>query len=285
MIPIPRMVQYGNTAAPSNLGTRIQITPNPAPTARFSFGYTSLNSYAYLYGGAVVGSDYNNEFWRFDTSTETWTQLQSGVLAMHGCGLAGYNGKIYMFGGYTGTLQNRFFIYDIASNTWTENTTSINVPSARHHCRFVSTGDGKLYLWGSLNGSQLFSYDIASNTWTTLASSSITNSLAGDMTTDGTYLYCEGSAGQKYTISTNTWSSIASLEGRMTYSSVENRIYCINNERLYRYNIPTNTWVEVGTNTNIGIARGALYPSGTAKIFSSYGASGTTAINNQYKFV
>lgn len=108
MFPLTRMLEYGNIRKDNNTGTRTQIFPSISPSARFSFGYTSLDNYCYMYGGAVLGNDYNNEFWRFNMVTETWEQLASGVLAMHGSGLAGYNGKIYMFGGYTGTLQNRF---------------------------------------------------------------------------------------------------------------------------------------------------------------------------------
>lgn len=284
MFPLTRMLEYGNIRKDNNTGTRIQISPSVSPSARFSFGYTSLDNYCYMYGGAVLGNDYNNEFWRFNTVTETWEQLASGVLAMHGSGLAGYNGKIYMFGGYTGTLQNRFFVYDILSNTWSENTTSINVPSARHHCRFVSTNNGKLYLWGSNGGSQLFSYDIASNTWSTLTSSAITNTLAGDMTTDGQYLYCQGSSGQKFLISNGTWSYISALEGRMTYNSYNSAIYCVNSERLYKYNTTANTWSEVGSNTSIGISRGALYTSSDGvKVYSMYGYS-TSPSNSQYRF-
>ncbi|AMM44113.1 kelch-like protein [Pectobacterium phage vB_PcaM_CBB] len=284
MLPFPRLIEYGNIRKENNTGTRIQISPTISPSARFSFGYTSLDNYGYMYGGAVVGSDYNNEFWRFDTRTETWEPLANGTLAMHGSGLAGYNGKIYMFGGYTGSMQNRFFIYDISSNTWSENTTSTNKPSARHHCRFVSTNNGKLYLWGSDGGSQLFSYDIASNAWTTLTSSSITNSLAGDMTTDGNYLYCQGSSGQKFLISTGTWSSMASMQGRMTYNEYNDAIYCVNAERLYKYSISTNTWSQVGFNTSVGISRGALYTSlDGVKVYSMYGYS-TSPINSQYRF-
>lgn len=285
MIPFARLLKYGNNAIISNSGTRTLITPVPSPTARFSFGYTSLGTDAYLYGGAVVGSDYNNEFWKFDGTTETWTQLQSGLLSMHGSGLAAYNGKVYMFGGYTGSLINRFFVYDIASNTWGENTTSINPPTARHHCRFVSTGDGKLYLWGSLNGSELYSYDIASNTWVKLTSSTIQNSLAGDMTTDGTYLYCSGTSNQRYNISTATWSTMAALEGRMTYNPIDGRVYCVNSERLYRYDGTLNAWVQVGDNSAIGISRGAVYTfSNSTKVISAYGSMGTSANASQYKF-
>lgn len=284
MLPFSRLLKYGNVRKDNNTGTRTQIFPAVSPSARFSFGYTSLDGYGYMYGGAVVGNDYNNEFWRFNTSTEVWEQLPSGTLAMHGSGLAGYNGKIYMFGGYTGSMQNRFFIYDISSSTWTENTTSINKPSARHHCRFVSTGNGKLYLWGSNGGSQLFSYDIASDTWTTLTSSSITNSLAGDMTTDGLYLYCQGSSGQKFLISSGTWSTMSSREGRMTYNRYNDAIYCVNNQRLYQYNKSTNVWAEVGLNTSIGLSRGAIYTSTDGvKVYSTYGYS-TSPSNSQYRF-
>lgn len=287
MIPFARMLEYGNIVSViNNMGTRTLITPSPSPTARFSFGYTTLGNSAYLYGGAVVGSDYNNEFWRFDSTTETWTQLQSGLLSMHGSGLAAYNGKVYMFGGHTGTTVNRFFIYDIESNTWTENTTSINPPTARHHCRFVSTGNGKLYLWGSLNGSELYSYDIASNTWVKLASSTIQNSLAGDMATDGTNLYCSGTSNQKYNISTGTWSSMGALEGRMTYSTIESRLYCVNSERLYQYSTGLNSWVQVGDNSSIGISRGALYSFvSSSKVLSAFGSVGSTANSSQYKFI
>ena len=286
MIPFSRMIKYGNIAVEINTGTRTLITPSPSPTARYSFGYATLGDYAYLYGGAVVGSGYNNEFWKFDSTTETWTQLSSGVLSMHGSGLAAYDGKVYMFGGNTGSLTNRFFVYDIASDTWTENTTSINKPTARHHCRFVSTGDGKLYLWGSDGGSELYSYNINTNTWLKLTSSTIQNSVAGDMTTDGTYLYCSGTANQRYNISTGTWSTMAALVGRMTYSLNDNQLYCVNNERLYKYQSSSNSWIQVGNNSSIGIVRGALYSfNSSSKVLSVFGLLSSTPSSSQYKFI
>ena len=285
MLPFARMLEYGNAIPDTNKGVRTQIVSDPSPSARYSFGYTSFNGIGYFYGGATAGAVYTNDFWKFDTSTEKFTQLQNGLLSMHGSALAGYGNKIYMFGGNSGSLQRRFFVYDIGTDTWTENTTSINVPTARHHCRMVSTSDAKLYLWGSNGGSELFMYDIGTDTWTKLASSSITNEVNGDMVTDGTYLYCQGSNGQKYSLSSGTWSPMASMIGRMVYNPYNSAIYCVNNERLYMYNKTHNTWTEVGLNTSIGISRGALYTSDNSpRVYSTYGYR-TSPTDVIYRFI
>lgn len=281
MLPFGRMIEYGNSIPIKNGGIRTEVLLGQTnPSARYSFGYTSYDNYGYIYGGAILGNAYNNEFWRYNFSTNVFDQLPSGILSTHGSALCYHNNKIYMFGGYTGSVSNRFFVYDIISNTWSENTTSINKPSGRHHSRFIDGSNGKLYLYGSDNGSELYSYEVSTDSWIQLSNSPVVNNLAGDMCSDGQNLYTNDCI---YNIGTNTWLRINSSMGRMTYSTYDKNIYCVSGGILQRYNSSNNIWETVGNNISNSISRGSLY-SYNNELYYLYGFSNAPT-NKIYKFL
>jgi hypothetical protein len=102
----------------------------------------------------------------YDIASNTWsTGLAGGNRGMTGSAL--YNGKIIIWGGYTGAANlTTVGIYDIAANTWT--TGASGGTGRRQHASAVY--NGKMYNWGGFvaaNTNIMDIYDINNNTWST----------------------------------------------------------------------------------------------------------------------
>jgi hypothetical protein len=131
------------------------------PTARASLGGSSMNNKVYAIGGGtscdvlLSGTIYNvNEV--YDPPTNTWTTLAPMPIPVMGnSATVGYNGKIYVFGGWNASgLINQVQIYDVASNTW---TTGVPIPTPRF-CAMAGVLNGQIVVFG---GSVPSSYDIS----------------------------------------------------------------------------------------------------------------------------
>lgn len=111
----------------------------------------------------------------FDPVTKTWypavTTLPTPVSF---AGVAGYQGKIYVVGGFdsTGVVQTITQIYDIATDTWSSGDA---MDGGRANIRAVAT-DGYIYVlngsytnatagWAAANST--YRYDITGDLWTT----------------------------------------------------------------------------------------------------------------------
>jgi len=295
MFPISIISQYGNKIEKINIvGIRSLYTTTTVPSPRNIFGYTydSTTNIAYVCGGYNNSAVYN-DLWSFNLITREWKLLSNAPVSTYGSALCAYMGNIYLFGGITnnqGAVNNNFYVYNITTNTWSQNATSIGKPAQSTYSKLVSAGDGNLYLWGSPGTSNLYSYNISTNTWKALTASTIANNSTGDMCTDGSYLYCQGSAGQKYNISTGQWSTIplyGSIAGRMVYNYYDSNIYCISNNvmNLGKYDSSTNTWSTLYVNSTITGSTGSLFPSNNKnEIFYVLGYEGSSRTNKQYVF-
>ncbi|RHZ53521.1 hypothetical protein Glove_441g85 [Diversispora epigaea] len=119
----------------------------PAYTYRSTAVLSLDNSTIYLYGGFMRNKntfkqDYSNLVYTFDYPTTTWsTPLLGGNIVppprQDIKGIIDNSGKIYIFGGFNATntsgigdLYNDMNILDTVSNTWTNLSTSGNLPTA-----------------------------------------------------------------------------------------------------------------------------------------------------------
>lgn len=293
MLPFSIISKFGNIAPkPLNLGVRSLYTTNPTPDAvnHFGYAYDPINNIGYVCGGYNNGA--KSDVWSFDLSKRLWTRLASLPVSLYGFGLGFYNGKLYSFGGVldSGSLNQNMYVYDINSNSWTTNTSVSNKPTAIAYSKFISTNDGNFYLWGSPTNTSVYKYNITTNSFTLLSNSTTQNNSSGDLCSDGTYLYFQGSTGQKYNISTNTWTTIplyGSAAGRLVYSLHDTAIYCISNNvmNLGRYDSVTNTWITLYNNSVITGSSGSLFASSSSTdIFYVLGYEGNSRTNKQYIF-
>ena len=124
------------------------------------------------------GNCWLNDLWKFDIETNRWTCLQessdpepaSMEDAMGGAGRAGsfmqqrrvapsrrfgyvsvvHEGKFVLFGGFDGTRWlNDMYVFDFATNTWTEVEARGDLPSVRS-CPAWAKDDRYVYVLGKL---------------------------------------------------------------------------------------------------------------------------------------
>lgn len=124
------------------------ITQTSAPTARSYMnghmvatpGTDTSNNYIYMFGGWAASRENNLVRCTFDVDSPTavtWTTLKAngavGNPSARTGVVMGYKastGKIYMYGGYTGSaMLSEFWEYDIAGNTWTNTSPSGTAPT------------------------------------------------------------------------------------------------------------------------------------------------------------
>ena len=174
----------------------------------------------YLVGGIRNFTRSSNRFYRYDIAAARWEWLDNLPKTNRGMGLACYEGKIYMAGGYVkDNISKEFFIYDIASDTWSKGA---NLPDIVWGA-VMGAWDGKLYLVGGsrIGGpytpeSRVDIYNIASGKWTAGGGAEMPVAASFPASTQvGAYLYVVGGASgdldqnvdqtQRYDMSQDTW--------------------------------------------------------------------------------
>ncbi len=108
------------------------------PTARYLATATEVGGKIYVIGGRTLdasggGGPVNvNEV--YDPATDTWATKAPIPQAIRGHAAGAYNGKVYVFGGNTGTYQRTVRIYDPASDSW---STGAQMDKARAYGKVV----------------------------------------------------------------------------------------------------------------------------------------------------
>jgi len=167
-----------------------QITPhNAGPVGLGAHTMVIIDNNAYIWGGNhedLIGNvwTYPDLHWRFNFDTKLWYSLATGPSgrAFHCVAKDEVNQKIYIYGGIVIPAdfsfidpKGDFWVYDIASNNWTEIITDVN-PGIRISTQMVFLG-GFIYMFGGNDAiiadpftlranNDLWRYSISSNTWT-----------------------------------------------------------------------------------------------------------------------
>lgn len=108
------------------------------PTARYLATATEVDGKIYVIGGRTLdasgsGGPVNvNEM--YDPATNSWTTKAPIPQPIRGHAAGAYNGKVYVFGGNTGTYQKTVRIYNPASDSW---STGAEMPKARAYGQVV----------------------------------------------------------------------------------------------------------------------------------------------------
>lgn len=94
------------------------------PRANYRFGAAAIGRYVYTVGGVFTSSysDFaHNRTYRYDTVTDTWSQLADMSTPRVDCAAAVVNGRLYVFGGYTTADYIQLTTveeYNPDTNTW-----------------------------------------------------------------------------------------------------------------------------------------------------------------------
>ncbi len=216
------------------------------PTARSEVGVTAAGGLVYSIGGKTDGSGLISTVSTYNPTTDTWANVAPlpGPARDH-IGAASVNGKVYAIGGLTGwpgPSTNLLYVYDPATNAWTQKA---NTPIAIGAAGVAVIGT-KIYVMGGLSGSaagnSALVYDTVADSWTTLPNMPTSRdhlvaaaiggriyAIGGRNTTVGSIL----SANEYYDTETGTWASAAPMptaRGGMAAAVLNGRIYVFGGE-------------------------------------------------------
>lgn len=134
------------------------VTPGsgPRPAARAGCNAEIHDGAMYMFGGLNRFLQLNNELWRFDLGSRTWTQLPPNgpVPPPRFIGATAVDhetGKIYLYNGHKETAAGfetigDFWVYDVASNAWRQIETSPSPPRDEGTLSLLHDPSGKKYL-------------------------------------------------------------------------------------------------------------------------------------------
>ena len=259
-----------------------QLPPLPFTTADLTAA--TVNSLFYIIGGYnTTATNPQGTVYAFDPSTNTYTQKASMPTARWGMIAVPINGKIYVFGGFTGattaSASTKNEVYDPASNTW---TTKSPLPSSIAWEGITGCTDGsKIYLFFENQG---YAYDPTNDTYTQISNTPLTYDNWGTCAYYNGHIYLingltnwAGQGGstsvQIYTIATKSWTTGApapfALYGSVRENPILNaNIYIVQGQRnngefssaVYVYSITANSWTEksLGPHAADGVAGGFL---------------------------
>jgi len=170
------------------------LADNPKPCR--AAGVSKWNGKIYSFGGYLAPNSYSSKLYEFDPSNDTWIELTQIPIAGETKGEV-IDGKLYVIGGYNGTVSNRIDIYDIASGTW-EGPFEMPLGNSAHATAVVGS---KIYMVGDFANLILISeFDTFDNTFQYLIGS----------LNQRRHCAAEGINGTLYAIGGNTTSSIQS---------------------------------------------------------------------------
>ncbi|HEX3028944.1 MAG TPA: stalk domain-containing protein [Clostridia bacterium] len=112
----------------------------------------------------VIGGKDSNQLWSYDPGTELWEHKADMSQKRTLPGVAVYNGKIYVSGGYSGD-EKKMEVYDPSTNSWSYKS-SMLTGRFKHNLAVLNN---KLYAFGGYGYEKKIEvYDFSSDTWTSL---------------------------------------------------------------------------------------------------------------------
>jgi len=170
------------------------MSDNPQPSR--AAGVATWDNKIYSFGGTLEPNQYSNKLYEFDPLNDTWTELTEIPFAGETKGEI-VNGKLYVIGGYNGTVSNQIDVYNISTDVWESNFMLPNGISA-HATALIGS---KIYLVGDFsNLTSLACFDTDDSSFQSLTSN----------LNERRHCAAEGVGENLFAIGGNTMSSIQS---------------------------------------------------------------------------
>lgn len=143
-----------NTGAWKQLASLESTTATVTDASTANYGRSegvgfSIGSVGYI-GAGYDGTNYMRDFWKYDPSSDSWTQVANLTgTGRYGAYAFALNNKGYVGGGNDGNYLNDVYEYDPTSDAWT------TIPSIGRKREYASTFviDGVAYIVGGRNSS------------------------------------------------------------------------------------------------------------------------------------
>lgn len=266
------------------------------------------------YGSDLVKGDGNyfyltrgnnaDDFVRWDASNGTTTRLATlptGITYGSSMAYDNINNKIYLTGG---SYIQRFYVYDIATDTWSTESSDPYPADISVGSSMVFDGSRYIYLARGNGTATLYRFDTQGSSgtkWTTLANAPAGFSYGAELLLKDGYIYTlRGSAVAnnpfyRYEIATNTWSDAAVADLTNTVyndgflvDGNDGYLYAArayDGKEFYRYSIANDQWSTV-TNSPAQIYYGASGESnGSDKIYMNPGIGTNSIYDGLYTYI
>ena len=127
-------------------------TATNAPKGCLSGSLVYIDGALYAFGGRYQGGGIRDTLWKYDLASNTWVQKSSGPAGREGHAAVVINGRMYVYGGSSGTSSNESFtelwVYDPGTDVWQKLTSPAPGLARTEHT--LTAIDGKAYLFGGL---------------------------------------------------------------------------------------------------------------------------------------
>lgn len=232
---LPALAAPAAARAPSACSPSAWTAASPLPGTAVRYGFAQHGGDFYVIAPGALR--------RYDSVADLWTTLAPMPRALQIPGVAYHDGKLYAAGGHDDGLTNELFIYDVATNAWTEGA---SMPIWSYGSAAGVFG-GKLFVVSGTSGQYLEVYDIASNTWSVGPSPPVSYRLGGH-TQVGQYLYLIGglasggnTASRRLDMASLTWSTGPAWtpgRGDFALASDGTRLYAMGG-RVWNESVPS----------------------------------------------
>lgn len=124
------------------------------PSPRINHSMTEVyNGFSYIFGGethtGLINTTYSFEFFKFNTTDYTFTQLRTGPPARSCHSSIIYNGKVYIFGGTDGKkFYSDLWEYSIEKDHWDKIYIDYKPSPRMGHMMVTSEYDNGIYIFG-----------------------------------------------------------------------------------------------------------------------------------------
>ncbi|MFY1636717.1 S8 family serine peptidase [Solwaraspora sp. WMMB335] len=231
-------------------------------------------------------------------AAEPWITLPSLPRTIMDNSAVTVDGKLYSFGGASGSALADVYVYDPVAQSWTK---TADMPYGPRNQAAEGVINGKVYLvsgWSTLNTDTLV-YDPASGEWSKGADVPAASAAAGSAVLDG-HLYVVGGCTTsscapystdvfRYDPRADAWETLADYPMPIAWQScgaVSGRLYCaggLSNSQpvtaTYAYDPAGDEWTKVADMpANMW---GSAYHTADHRLLISGGGTGTSAVTNQ----
>lgn len=252
----------------------------------------------------ITKGNYDNLFVRYDSASGETVRMADAPAGFYIGTSFAYDSSENKLYAIPSQYVRRMFVYDIASDTWSEDTS--NPPPFDVGSGSSMTYDGSRYIYWTRAGGQttFYRYDTqgsGGSKWSSLANTPASISYGSDLVYKGGYIYAARGNNTlsfyRYDVSGNTWSDpvVADLpsggtiynDGFLVDSGGDLLYACrgANTNTCYSYSISTNTWTQIADAPAQIYTGGAAASNGTDKIFVIAGPGTNTYSDGLYSYI
>lgn len=280
----------------------------------FSREFQGVSTLTESYGADILKGDGDNFYitrGNFGDDFVRWNQTTGGTTRLENTPVGLYNGsslvydstnnKIYLTGGI---YVQKFYVYDIASNTWTEESSDPPPANTDAGSSMVYDGSRYIYLNRGANSVNFYRFDTqgtSGNKWTSMANAPSGLHYGAELLLRGNYIYTlkggnvANNPFYRYDIASNTWSdpAVADLnidvynDGFLVDGNNGN-FYGARGENdtdFFSYSVDGNSWTQLD-NTPVRVYMGGAGESnGNNKIHMLSGTSTGAYADAVYTYV